>query len=216
MTASSPSLFSHTSSSQFSSDAASDTPFPKSNIYTRQGDKGKTYLYNMERVSKTEVFFDALGDTDELGSQLAVAKEWCAASGNGLEPHLIEIQSRLMDIGSQIATPLTRSTPEQLARVAFPHDAVAELELVVNEMDAILPPLTNFILSGGGHAASSLHVCRSVCRRAERRTVALVQAGECPPEAGRYLNRVSDFLYVAARYAAQHEKQEEVVYQKAS
>ncbi len=117
-------------------------------MYTRTGDKGKSSLYNGKRKEKSDAIFSALGDTDELNARLGVAREHCKADvvGEELPSHLVEIQSRLLDIGSTIATPLDTSTQEQLDRVLFDEQHVTTLEQWIDEMDAHLPPLRNFVL----------------------------------------------------------------------
>lgn len=187
-------------------------------VYTRTGDKGKSSLYNGKRKHKSDDIFAALGDTDELNACLGVAREHCTADvvGKDLPARLVEIQSRLLDIGSTIATPMDTSTPEQLERVAFSDGHVDFLEQWIDDMDAHLPPLRNFVLPSGGLASSHLHVARAVCRRAERAVAQLVAHEQAPPVAQRYLNRLSDFLFVASRFAAQQAGIPEQVYQKDS
>jgi cob(I)alamin adenosyltransferase len=184
-------------------------------IYTKTGDKGTSLLFNMERIGKESDYFEALGDTDELNSQLGVAREYCAQASNGLEENLAEIQSRLLDLGSHLATPIRSSAANQIERAGFQEEDVVILESWIDELDAKLPPLRNFILPSGGLSASSLHLARTIARRAERHVVPLVNRGDANPVALRYLNRLSDFLFVAARTAAQKEGYHETVYKKA-
>ena len=134
-----------------------------------------------------------------------------------LLPHLSSIQSRLLDLGSAIATPLTQSSEKHLARTSFDDGGLstAQLETWMDEMDEQLPQLRNFILPGGGLAGASLHAARSVCRRAERSIVPLVLDGECDSGVAKYVNRLSDYLFVAARYVAHDEgKSGDAVYRK--
>ena len=196
-------------------------------IYTKTGDEGESSLFNGQRRRKDDLVFAALGDSDELNAAIGLARAHCEASavtGSSTEsdflrrrmelvPQLSVVQSRLLDLGSAVATPLTQSSEKRLARTSFDDggSSTALLEQWIDEMDAQLPPLRNFILPGGGLAAASLHVARSVCRRAERAVVPLVRDGECESAAAMYLNRLSDYLFVAARYAADGD----VVYQKA-
>ena len=207
-------------------------------IYTKTGDGGESSLYNGQRRAKDADFFVALGDVDELNGHLGLAREHlrlqrreAPLSGAGvgrvgvtaeaigvldLAAQLGEVQSRLLDLGSAIATPQTCSRPEQLLRARF--DAVpntALLETWVDAMDERLPPLRNFILPGGGLAACQLHVARSVCRRAERQAVRLVRKGDLAESAAVYLNRLSDYLFMAARFASLEAGAEEAVYKKA-
>lgn len=146
----------------------------KFKIYTRTGDAGQTSLYNGTRKSKTELEFEALGDVDELNSAIGVAREFLDPTLNSLLQQLEEIQSRLIDVGSSIATPLSTSSKGKLERAKFPEGKVQLLEHQIDAMDEELPPLKNFILPSGGPGATFLHVARGVCRRAERKVVYLV------------------------------------------
>ena len=160
-------------------------------IYTRLGDGGETHLGDMSRVPKTHPRIEAYGTVDELNAQLGVA-----LAGGGLSDRYAEwlrrIQNDLFDVGADISVPhggdrsRLRVTPEQ----------TEWLEKACDEVNADLPKLTSFLLPGGSPAAAQLHVCRTVCRRAERRTVEIADAN---PEVVRYLNRLSDLLFVAGR-----------------
>ncbi|KAJ3008946.1 hypothetical protein HKX48_008256 [Thoreauomyces humboldtii] len=206
--------------------AAPDAEAPRRfKIYTRTGDKGTIYssthkgtssLYTGERRPKDDDIFEALGTTDELSSLLGLAIDYALEAGNGLEAKLQKVQCLLQDVGSNIATPRTKASDLKLTRTQFDVDGtlVAEVEAWIDELDASLPPLTNFILPSGGKSASTLHVARTVCRRAERRVVPIVMAGMADEATGKYLNRLSDFLFTAARYAAKHENKEETIYRK--
>ncbi|KAJ3373208.1 hypothetical protein GGF31_001200 [Allomyces arbusculus] len=183
-------------------------------VYTKTGDRGTSSLFNGERRDKTDVVFEALGAVDELSSCIGVANEHCQAAENGLEELLFEIQCCLIDVGSNIATPRQASAdaPYKLEKTAFDPEHVARLESWIDQLDAQLPPLTNFILPSGGLAATHLHQCRSVARRAERSVVPLARVNEVDEAVAQYLNRVSDFFFVAARYAAKKEGKIERVY----
>jgi len=183
----------------------------KAKVYTKTGDKGTSSLYNMKRLSKDDDHFHALGDTDELNGQLGMAREFCLQAGHvELEGYISEIQSRLFDVGACVATPRLTSSAAQLERTAFHAESITDLENWMDAMDEKLPPLKHFILPSGGFTSSCLHVARSICRRAERRIVPLVQEGDCDEVVMRYMNRLSDFLFVAARYVAMQEGKEEV------
>jgi len=185
-------------------------------IYTKSGDGGRAALYNAERREKDDETFDALGDVDECHVAVGIAREFCTEDGNGLGDALAEIQSRLLDVGSCVATPLGRSDANALARAAFSEEHVMWLEERIDAMDSELPRLTNFVLVSGGRASVFLHQARAVCRRAERRCVPLVRRGECPDVVRVYLNRLSDYMFTAARYAAMKAGRTEESYKKST
>jgi cob(I)alamin adenosyltransferase len=166
-------------------------------IYTRTGDAGETSLFGGGRVRKDDARIEAYGTIDELNSFIGVARaSWPSSS---LDAEFHSIQSDLFDIGAHLASPGT-------SRFAGP-DAVriTALEQSIDAMEPHLAPLKTFILPGGCIAASQLHVARTVCRRAERLVVALRDEDEATNASIRYLNRLSDFLFVAARFANQQE-----------
>ena len=186
-------------------------------IYTRTGDKGTSSLYSGERRRKDDDVFAALGDVDELNSCVGLARAHIAGDEHlsTLATQLELIQSRLMDVGSAVATPLgSRAGRDYVAFDASGSEA-ALLESQIDEMETELPPLRNFILPGGGHASAALHLCRATCRRAERAATKLVSAGGAEEGVTRFLNRLSDYLFVAARLAAMKQGQPETVYKKA-
>lgn len=159
-------------------------------IYTRTGDDGTTGLPRGGRVRKDDLHLEALGAIDELNSFLGAA---CAA---GSDPQMVDllrsIQVRLLALGADIAG----ASPSRLQ-----DEAVQQLEQSIDRMEAALPRLTRFILPGGCPLAAALHVARSVCRRAERSIVRLAASDPVNPVAIAFLNRLSDFLFVAARFA---------------
>ncbi|KAI9358374.1 Adenosylcobalamin biosynthesis, ATP:cob(I)alamin adenosyltransferase-like protein, partial [Pilaira anomala] len=187
-------------------------------IYTKTGDKGTSSLYNGDRRDKDDEIFEALGTTDELTSNIGLAMEFLEDTdwGYDLIERLVKIQSLLQDVGSNIATPREQSNETRLARTVFDinGDNVKELENWIDEFDAQLPQLTQFILPSGGKASATLHVSRSVCRRAERRVQPLVRDHLCDASVGVFLNRLSDFLFNAARWAAQSQGVPERIYKK--
>ena len=158
-------------------------------IYTRTGDSGETSLFGGSRVAKDDPRIEAYGTIDELNSAIGVARAtWPSSS---IDKQLDAIQSDLFDIGAHLAAPgNTRFAGVEPRRIE-------ELERAIDAMESELQPLTNFIIPGGSLAAAELHIARTVCRRAERRVVAL----EDNPATVAYLNRLSDYLFVAARYA---------------
>ncbi|ORZ05939.1 Adenosylcobalamin biosynthesis, ATP:cob(I)alamin adenosyltransferase-like protein [Lobosporangium transversale] len=187
----------------------------KSQLYTRTGDRGESSLYNGERRLKTDRIFEALGSVDELNSSIGIAHHYCAKSANGLESQLIEIQCNLQDIGSNIATPRHDASETQLHNTTFDEGHVETLERWIDVLDSQLPPLRNFILPSGGESSIFLHQARSICRRAERTTIPVVEAQDADETVLKYLNRLSDYLFAAARYAAKHDGLQENVYKKA-
>ncbi|XP_019853979.1 PREDICTED: cob(I)yrinic acid a,c-diamide adenosyltransferase, mitochondrial-like [Amphimedon queenslandica] len=182
-------------------------------IYTRTGDKGTSSNYAGQRLPKDDALFEALGSNDELSSSLGLAREFCVPQST-LPDKLQEIQCLLQDIGSHLATPRSSATPTKLAHTEFSMSHVTKLEKWIDELDDQLPPLTNFILPSGGKASSFLHLSRTICRRTERRVVPLYRDGQVDEAVFKYLNRLSDFLFNAARFEAQLEEKEEVIYQR--
>jgi cob(I)alamin adenosyltransferase len=160
-------------------------------IYTRTGDAGQTSLFGGARVGKDDDRIEAYGTIDELSSFLGVAR--AAWPGGPIDDELARIQNDLFDIGAQLAAPGS----DRFSGVDASRPGA--LEQRIDSMEGELQPLANFILPGGSAAAAHLHVARTVCRRAERRVVSL-QDGKTGT-AIVYLNRLSDFLFVAARYA---------------
>jgi cob(I)alamin adenosyltransferase len=155
-------------------------------IYTRTGDHGQTSLFGGARVAKHDARIEAYGTVDELNSFLGAV--------TGIE-ELPSIQSDLFDIGAHLASPGTSRFPGvDAARIAF-------LEQRIDAMESELAPLKTFILPGGSASAAQLHIARTVCRRAERRVVALEDESEATQSTIAYLNRLSDYLFVAARFA---------------
>ena len=192
-------------------------------IYTRTGDKGSTSLFTGERRSKADPIFECLGNTDELNSSIGVSIQFLDASDQKSQQQLIKIQSTLLDIGSHIATPRTSAQPKQLERIAnFDTQLTKELELWIDEMDSELPVLKNFILPSGGKCAAMLHLSRAICRRLERSMQPLLKNTEATavndldldPQVGIYVNRLSDFLFVLARFIAMKEGKKETIYKK--
>ena len=166
-------------------------------IYTRGGDAGQTGLFGGERVAKDDPRVAAYGDIDELNAVLGVARTLSPPAE--VASLLAAVQDQLFTLGSELATP----EPEK-ARVAIPRTQaswVEALEKAIDAIDAEVPALRSFILPGGSPSASQLHVARTVCRRAERAVVSLARQSSVAPEVIRYLNRLSDYLFMAARLA---------------
>jgi cob(I)alamin adenosyltransferase len=162
-------------------------------IYTRGGDRGETALLGGGRVPKSDRRIEAYGTVDELNSLLGVVRaSW---SDFPIDDELAAIQSDLFAVGALLASPGSDRFPGVAA------ERVGQLERSIDAMEAELAPLTSFILPGGSLAAAWLHLARTVCRRAERLVVGLELEGAELRETIPYLNRLSDFLFVAARLA---------------
>lgn len=166
-------------------------------IYTKTGDKGATSLIGGVRVPKSHIRIESYGTVDELNSYLGLVSDM--AGEQKVKEWIREIQDRLFTIGSVLAT-----SPEKEVKMKLP-DVHAEdvqwLEQRIDEMNEVLPEMRSFILPGGHQAASATHVARCVCRRAERICVGMQEQGEEVPELIlQYLNRLSDLLFVLARY----------------
>lgn len=165
-------------------------------IYTRLGDGGETHLGDMTRVSKTHPRIETYGTVDELSAHIGVALAMDALAVDYAD-WLRRIQNDLFDLGADISVPLDESSGRERLRVTT--EQVAWLEQRCDEVNATLSPLKSFVLPGGTPAAAQLHVCRTVCRRAERLAVACGE--EINPDVVRYLNRLSDLLFILSRGA---------------
>lgn len=175
-------------------------------IYTKTGDAGETALFGGRRVSKSDLRVDAYGTVDELNAFIGLLRD-----STGHPPAravLRDIQERLFSIGAHLASdPQKQPMPPDLE----PAD-IQQLELAMDEMDAGLPPLTHFILPGGHTSVSVCHICRTVCRRAERLTVALHREEPVAPLVLQYLNRLSDYFFMLARQLGADAGAEEIVW----
>jgi cob(I)alamin adenosyltransferase len=174
-------------------------------VYTRQGDRGETALAGGQRVPKDGPRIEAYGTVDELNSFVGAARATVNDLARGdarleaLAAMLLRVQHELFNLGSILAT-LPEDVHPRQARVT---DAeVAQLEAEMDRMNRELEPLRSFVLPGGSRLNADLHVCRTVCRRAERACVALGRVETVPPEAVRYLNRLGDALFVWSRWAS--------------
>lgn len=164
-------------------------------IYTRTGDGGETHLGDMSRVPKTHPRIEAYGDVDELNTHLGVV----LASG-GVDPRFVpwieRIQNDLFDVGADLAVPSDAPDTKAGPRLRVSEDQTTWLEARCDEVNDELEPLRSFLLPGGTLAAAQLHVARTVCRRAERR---VLDVEDHSPETRKYLNRLSDLLFILAR-----------------
>jgi cob(I)alamin adenosyltransferase len=175
-------------------------------VYTRAGDDGRTALLGGARVSKDHPRVEAYGTIDELNAlvgacraTVAAEKKLPAADRRGLDARLRAIQNRLFDAGGALSVPRGKSW----ADMPLPGAAdIADLEKSMDAMNRALPPLASFVLPGGSAANAWLHLCRAACRRAERRVVTLARREPVPPEVIRYLNRLSDWFFTAARHVS--------------
>ena len=171
-----------------------DEPVRLTRIYTRGGDRGETSLGDGTRVPKLDGRIAAYGTVDELNAQLGVVlADGCPAE---LHETLARIQNELFDVGADLSVPLERE-----GRLRIEQPAVDRLEAECDRFNAGLPELTSFVLPGGSRLASSLHVARTVCRRAEREALAAGVDHQLNPLVAVYLNRLSDLLFILARAA---------------
>jgi cob(I)alamin adenosyltransferase len=168
-------------------------------IYTRTGDSGDTGLFDGTRVSKADPRVSTYGDVDELNAWLGLARA-AAMDDDEIAGMLERIQRDLFALGARLADPAHRIA-DRVTKAAVTSDDVARLEGWIDRLESELPPLRRFILAGGSQAGASLHVARTVCRRAERAMVSL-GAGAFEPELLVYVNRLSDLLFVMARAAS--------------
>ena len=173
-----------------------------SRIVTRTGDTGTTGLGDGSRVAKDSARIEALGAVDELNSWIGLLRATPALPA-GTAAWLLRVQHDLFDLGGELAIP---------GHAAVTDSHVDQLESLVGELNGRLPPLKEFILPGGGPGAAACHVARTIVRRAERRVWELAQLEELAPEVPKYLNRLSDLLFVVARVLARHESGSEVLW----
>jgi cob(I)alamin adenosyltransferase len=163
-------------------------------LYTRTGDAGETALFDGTRVRKNDERVDAYGEVDELNAWIGLVRASDAAGP--LDAALVQIQRDVFALGAQLADPADKIA-SRVTKAALTDADVARLETLIDQCESELPPLRRFILAGGTPAGSALHVARTVCRRAERRIVALEPPVD--PVLLRYVNRLSDLLFVLAR-----------------
>jgi cob(I)alamin adenosyltransferase len=177
-------------------------------IYTKTGDRGDTGLFGGPRVRKSDHRVEAYGEVDELNAAIGAAR--ALVEDPEIDGELGKIQAELFCVGAELATP-----HDAKARSAIPPVDpawTARLERAMDAWDVELPRLTRFVLPGGTRTAAALHLARTVCRRAERRAVLLAAGAEVEPALLAYLNRLSDFLFVAARLANHRARREELLW----
>lgn len=179
-------------------------------IYTKTGDKGETALYGGTRVSKASARVEAYGTIDELNAFIGSAKS--EIQDEKILNQLKKIQFDLFTVGSESATPtdkLTLANGKSRLALMISDVEIEELETWMDDFEKELKPLQYFILPGGGKSATSLHICRTVCRRAERSLVFLNESEAVRPELIKYLNRLSDYFFVLARTVSKLSDEEE-------
>lgn len=179
-------------------------------IYTKTGDKGTTSLVGGARVPKTHIRLEAYGTIDELNSHLGLLQTYLIEDKD--KQLVARVQNKLFSVGSYLATDQTQTILHMESRI---NDKDIELlENAIDEIDNALTPLNSFILPGGSREAATCHVCRTVCRRAERRILAL--AGECEIDARvtAFVNRLSDYLFILARKLNQLTETDEISWDK--
>lgn len=164
-------------------------------IYTKTGDSGETSLFDNTRVSKADARVDAYGEVDEVNACLGAAR--AAGVDDEISALIESLQKDLFALGARLADPASRIAP-RVEKAAITDATVQRLEQAIDRLEETLPPLRRFILPGGSSAGALLHLARTVCRRAERRVIAL-GAGAVDPMIIVYLNRLSDLLFVMAR-----------------
>ncbi len=169
-------------------------------IYTKTGDKGETSLFGGERVKKDDPRIEAYGTVDELNSAIGLAISFLPISQADLQEILLTVQHHLLDIGSELSSLSDKKSRSKAKVPEVTAKKVTWLEKHIDTLDKDLTQLTQFILPGGTQAASALHLARTICRRAERKVITLSAEHETNSELIRYLNRLSDFLFTAARF----------------
>jgi len=176
-----------------------------SKIYTRTGDDGTTGLGDGSRVAKNSMRVDAYGTVDEANSAIGVVLA-CDSVPQGIRKTLTDVQHDLFELGGELCIP---------GHSAVKDEFIERLEKELDALNEDLPALKEFILPGGGQAAAACHLARTVVRRAERITITLASGEDVRPEAIRYLNRLSDLLFVVARVLARAETGQEVLWDRA-
>ena len=167
----------------------------KSLIYTRSGDKGKTSLVGGARVAKTHVRLEAYGTVDELNAQLGLLYTYLVEDDD--KKNILWIQHKLFSVGAYLATDQSNTVLRNESQIA--DDDVLRLEKAIDEVDGQLPSLKAFVIPGGSRGSAVCQVCRTVCRRAERRILAMAEEYEVAEYVSAFVNRLSDYLFVLAR-----------------
>lgn len=182
----------------------------RSMIYTKTGDKGTTSLVGGTRVPKTHERLEAYGTVDELNAHLGLLLTYLNEEAD--RKLVLSIQNKLFSVGSYLATD-QESTSLRAASVVLPKDA-EELENSMDSMEDLLQPLNSFILPGGARGAAVCHICRTICRRAERRILTLAADFQIDVNVTTYMNRLSDYLFVLSRKINLYENSDEIFWNK--
>lgn len=181
-------------------------------IYTKTGDQGTTALFGGTRVPKHHIRIESYGTVDELNSNIGLLRDQQMEHSH--KEFLMQIQDKLFTVGAILATDpdkaILKSGQERLNIPKISEDDVAQLENAIDQMDAELPPMTHFVLPGGHPTVSICHICRCVCRRAERLATALYEISPFHETTLVYLNRLSDYLFVLARKLSYQLKAKEI------
>lgn len=167
----------------------------RSIIYTKTGDKGTTSLVGGMRVPKTHVRLEAYGTIDELNSHLGLLETYLTDEAD--KKIVFRVQNKLFSVGSYLATDQSQTELRMESRIE--DEDIELLECAIDTIDNELPPLNDFILPGGNRGAALCHICRTVCRRAERRILVLAEECEIDPRVTAFVNRLSDYLFILAR-----------------
>lgn len=184
----------------------------KSNIYTGTGDRGETSLVGGKRVAKQDIRLEAYGTIDELNAHIGLLRTLLPDNMADDAHQLLDIQHRLFSIGSHLATDTADTALREASRID--PEEVERLEHRIDQLDASLPPLRNFVLPGGTTASAQAHVCRTVCRRAERRICELHTTHPIDALLLQYVNRLSDYLFILSRQCNFAVKKEEIYWDK--
>lgn len=170
-------------------------------IYTKTGDKGETSLFTGQRVPKSNPFIVALGAVDECNSAIGAAMSLIPneVKFEKIKKQLVIIQHALFDLGAAIATPRSSANETKIKKTRFDAEEIQQIEQWIDAIASDIPPLNTFILPGGHPSSGMLHLARSICRRAERNVITLDHSGDISDKVIQYLNRLSDYLFMASR-----------------
>ncbi len=178
----------------------------KSQVYTKTGDKGKTSLIGGTRVSKHDVRLEAYGTVDELNTFIGMIRSFDIDDES--EKQIIDIQNKLFVIGAYLAT--DANVADLRDKMDYDEKIIESLEIAMDNMDSELPVMTHFLLPGGHPCISYCHISRTICRRAERRILAMAEGTEVSAWVIKYINRLSDYLFVLSRFLSKQFKTNEI------